>query len=162
MTKPIMRWMILGALLVMLTGCTTTYIKGTRIESTSQNRAVYDAVQRYERMLSAGKWDKLINLVSKKFRETRGTPGNEEDDYGYEKLRDKLSQFATQQVRVLKFRIEVEKIEFDKPNLAKVYVLKQFAFLYPRGQKRRGFDTGTLAQMLVLRYEQGLWKFTRW
>lgn len=162
MTKPITRWMVLGFLLVVLTGCTPSFIKGTKIKATSQNQAIFDTIMRYERTMSAGKWAKLINLVSPQFRETRGTPGNEKDDYGYDALREKLNNFATRNVRVLKFKVEVEKIEFEKPNVAKVYVLKQFAFLYPRGSKRRGFDTGSLPQMLVLQYEKGQWLFTRW
>lgn len=152
-------WMVLGCLLM---GCQPMLIKGTQVQDTTKNRAIHSVIQAYERMISSGKWHQLHGLVSQNFHETRGTPDNANDDYGSQELREKLALFARKKIRVLKFEVSIEKIEYPKPTEAHVYVEKRFAFLYPRGKYRPGFDTGSLAQMMVLEYVQGRWLFKRW
>ncbi len=154
--------LLFGLMLVLVMGCQPQLIKGTKVRASKENLAIVQVVKQYERTVSVGNWKKLINLVSRRFRETRGTPDNVQDDYGYDGLRKKLNQFAKRKIRVLKFEVEVEKIEFVKANRAKVYVYKKYAFLYPRGKYRPGFTTGSIPQMMILEFRQGRWLFVRW
>lgn len=162
MSRPIACWVGLVGFGWLLMGCQPMMIKGTQVPDNAKNRAIHNTIQTYERIVAAGKWHELIRVVSKNFHETRGTPDSNNDDYGYDQLRDKLAAFARTKVRVLRFEIQIEKIEYPKPTEAHVYVEKRFAFLYPRGKYRPGFDTGSLAQMMVLEYDQGRWLFKRW
>lgn len=162
MNRPIAGWVSLVSLGWLILGCQPMLIKGTQVPDTAKNRAILSTIQTYERTVAAGKWHQLLGLVSKNFHETRGTPDKNDDDYGYDQLRDKLAAFARTKVRVLRFEIQIEKIEHLKPTEAQVYVEKRFAFVYPRGKYRPGFDTGTLPQLMVLEYIQGRWLFKRW
>ena len=162
MKKTIAHWIGFGLMLMSVMGCQPQIIKGTKVRATRENLAVVRVVRQYERLVSAGKWKDLITLVSRRFRETRGTPDNANDDYDYKGLREKLVGYSKVKVRVLKFDIEVEKIEFDNPKRAKVYVYKKYAFLFPRGKYKPGFATGSIPQMMILEYQQGRWLFVRW
>ncbi len=146
---------------LLLQNCQTPYIKGTKVPDTPKNREVYATIAAYKKAILAGRWTDLIKLVSPNFRETRGTP-EKDDDYGYSQLKKYLQWLSHQNVRVINFSLKIEKIEFPKPDLAQVYVVKRYTMVYPRGKNRPAFDTGTILHRMVLEKRNGRWLFVRW
>jgi hypothetical protein len=66
-----------------------TYVPGTRIPYSDQNKAVLDACEEYRLAVERGDADALMLMAHKQYWEDSGTPSGA-DDYGYEGLRNVL------------------------------------------------------------------------
>jgi len=78
---------ILGA-----TACATkkTYIGGTRVPYTTNNKSVLDAVEQYRLAVEKGDSEALMMMAHKQYWEDSGTPSGS-DDYGYDGLQNVLA-----------------------------------------------------------------------
>ncbi len=153
-------WLLLLVALI-LQNCHPVYIKGTKVLNTPKNREIMAVLNNYKLLILQGRWDKLLELVSPNFYETRGTP-EKDDDYGYRELKENLLKLKRDGIRVISLSIKVEKINYPKPNLAEVFVVKRYTMIYPRGKNRPAFDTGSIYQKMVLEKRGKRWLFLRW
>jgi hypothetical protein len=72
-------------------GCAAkvTYVPGTRITYSDNNKSVLDAVEEYRLAVERGDADGLMLMAHKQYWEDSGTPTGS-DDYGYDGLRNVL------------------------------------------------------------------------
>jgi hypothetical protein len=73
------------------TGCSSSgaYIRGTRVEDTSENRTIIGVVERYRLAVERKDATALMKMAAKTYWEDGGTPTGA-DDYGYDGLREVL------------------------------------------------------------------------
>lgn len=76
---------LFSALTLFLLSCSPKYIKGTNLEDTDENRAVFKVFQNYVMAIKEKNTDKILSLVSPEYFDTNGTdePG---DDVDYKAL----------------------------------------------------------------------------
>jgi hypothetical protein len=88
-----------GIRVLVLLGCLSgvpacsggsSYIKGTQVSDTSDNRAILGVVEKYRLAVERRDAQSLVGMASKNYWEDGGTPGPE-DDYGYEGLQEVLA-----------------------------------------------------------------------
>jgi hypothetical protein len=75
-----------------------TYIGGTRVPFSSNNKSVLDAVEQYRLAVEKGDAETLMTMAHEQYWEDSGTPSGS-DDYGYEGLKTVLAsrlQMATE------------------------------------------------------------------
>jgi hypothetical protein len=84
-------FMIAAALAVSATGCSSnaTYIRGTRVDDTTENRTIIGVVERYRLAVERKDAPALMKMAAKSYWEDGGTPTGA-DDYGYDGLREVL------------------------------------------------------------------------
>jgi hypothetical protein len=84
-------WLCATALTVFATGCASesTYIRGTRVDDTSENRTIIGVVERYRLAVERKDAPALMKMAAKSYWEDGGTPTGA-DDYGYDGLREVL------------------------------------------------------------------------
>lgn len=154
-------WLAASAFTLLLSGCGPRYIKGTKVVYSDKNKAVVDVINQYAYLFRMKQWEKLLKLVSPRFVETRGTP-DPKDDYGYATLQKKMLSPEMRQMRIIRFKIHIDKIEYPSPKEAHVYIRNAYTFLYPRGKYRPGLNTGVIRQKMVLEFDRGRWLFRQW
>jgi hypothetical protein len=78
-------------LIVAGAGCAArvTFVPGTRIPFSDNNKKVLDAVEEYRLAVERGDADGLMLMAAKQYWEDSGTPTGS-DDYGYDGLRNVL------------------------------------------------------------------------
>ena len=83
-----MKWIFLALLLV---GCAhkQSFVPGTKIPFSNNNKAVLDACEEYRLAVERQDADALMLMAHKQYWETSGTPTGS-DDYGYDGLRNVL------------------------------------------------------------------------
>lgn len=159
--KPIRRaFLWLGFSSLVLAGCGLPFIQGTKLPATRENQQVYAVVLRYKEAMSKANWADLLQMVSPRFHETRGTP-DPADDYGFDSLQEKLTHPDLKKVRVIRYTLDVEKIEYPKPEEALVYVSTRFTYRYPKSSDRVGLDTGPDRHVIVFEFYRGRWMILR-
>jgi len=67
-----------------------TFIGGTRVPYSANNKSVLDAVEQYRLAVEKGDSEALMTMAHKQYWEDSGTPSGS-DDYGYDGLRAVLS-----------------------------------------------------------------------
>ena len=74
-----------------IAGCASngSYVAGTRVPYSPQNKAVLETVEEYRLAVERGDADALMLMAHKQYWEDSGTPSGS-DDYGYEGLRNVL------------------------------------------------------------------------
>jgi hypothetical protein len=84
-------FMIAAALAVSASGCSSnsTYIRGTRVDDTTDNRTIIGVVERYRLAVERKDAPALMKMAAKSYWEDGGTPTGA-DDYGYDGLREVL------------------------------------------------------------------------
>lgn len=78
-------------LVVIAAGCGSrrSYVPGTKVPYSSQNKSVLDACEEYRLAVERGDADALMLMAHRQYWEDSGTPSGS-DDYGYEGLRNVL------------------------------------------------------------------------
>lgn len=83
------RYLLLAALASACGGAKGSYVAGTKVPYSSQNKAVLDACEEYRLAVERGDADALMLMAHEQYWEDSGTPSGS-DDYGYEGLRNVL------------------------------------------------------------------------
>ena len=143
-----------------LLGCSPPVIKGTDLPDTKYNKEIYNVIMDYQQAFQKGQWNSLLKLISPRYLETKGTP-DPDDDYGYEALKAKILSKEFQQIKVYRFYVRVEKIEYPTANEAIATLITRTVYQYPRGQYQPGWDRGISKHRMRLEYYQGRWLITR-
>ena len=92
---------------VVLPGCGPGYLDaGQHIPATAENKQVFDVVRAYQEAVENRDIEALRKLVSQRYHENGGTTDNVSDDYGYDKLMQRLEMLTKNVKRVdLKIRL---------------------------------------------------------
>ena len=116
-TSPVRR-AIIAAIGLTLTvglfaGCQVAHLPNTKIAATDDTRAVYTVVMAYQAAMEARDPDTLMSLVSSSYYENRGTTETDQDDYGYDELRERVSQQLSANIIAVRYQILLTSIEVD-------------------------------------------------
>jgi len=120
------------ALLVLASACAANQIEGTTVEDTEENRAIYDVVQAYVEAIEKRDVDLLASLISPTYFENSSTTASDEDDYGFEALREKVLPLLQDNIKAVQYRVRLTRIEVagDRASADYEFWLK---FLYAEG-----------------------------
>ncbi|MBI3179742.1 MAG: hypothetical protein HYZ27_08770 [Deltaproteobacteria bacterium] len=135
--------------------CAHSYIPGTRVRDTSENREVVDLLEKVRTAMEARNAEQILALVSSRYFEDNGTI-DPEDDFGFEELRAKFlpeSLAAAQEVH-LSFEIHAVEIEGDRAH-ADIRYNSRARFKLPAGSlwdSHREFNRVEFAR------EDGSWR----
>lgn len=111
-----------------------SYISGTQVDSSDENRAVIDRVEEYRIAVEEKDTNALMLMASREYREDGGTPAGD-DDYGFAGLRELLkNRFA--QAEDIRFSIRYMRVRyFDESEMksrrAFVDVIMDASFTIP-------------------------------
>jgi hypothetical protein len=96
-----MNRLFLIAVILSVAACATkkTYIGGTRVPFTSNNKSVLDAVEQYRLAVEKGDSEALITMAHPQYWEDSGTPSGS-DDYGFEGLKTVLASRLKQATEI--------------------------------------------------------------
>ena len=85
-------FVLVAALVALAAGCSSTssYIRGTRVADTPENRTIIGVIERYRLAVESKNTPALMKMAAKGYWEDGGTPSGA-DDYGYDGLREVLT-----------------------------------------------------------------------
>lgn len=155
------RTLPLALVLLALLGsaCSTQYIGDSRIEDTSENRAILRVIEQYRRAVEDKDVERILSLTSDRYFEDPGTPQEPRDDYDKAGLARRLEEaFAHVQDQYL--QINARKLEMGKDEkTATVDYLYDFRFRLelpggPKDDWRKEMDVNRI----TLVREGGEWK----
>ena len=90
--------------------CAHSLIPGTQVRDTKANREVYDTLRQLQEALVAKNTNAAIALAAPEYFETMATP-DQNDDYGYAELRDKVLPDLFAVTGEMQLTFEVYEIE---------------------------------------------------
>jgi hypothetical protein len=144
--------------LVVLAGCAgqASYIYGTRVVDTSQNRELVAAVEQYRVAVEKKDTQALMEMASKSYWEDAGTPTGS-DDYGYDGLRTVLDgRFA--RADGIRYSMKYMGVRRLGPNKAAVDVVIDASYSIATANGSRRLDMKDQNEM-VLEYDGRRWLF---
>lgn len=101
MTRLLFQALLVAVFSVTAVACGPGYLDhGKKIPASDENREVFDVVKAYHAAIERQDVESLRAMVSKKYHENGGTTDNPNDDYGYDKLMEKLEAVAKNFKRV--------------------------------------------------------------
>lgn len=143
--------LVAAASLTGLAGaCKPEMIPGTSVEDTAENREVIDFLGKYRQAVVERSPDAVVGLTTTDYFEDNGTVV-QEDDYGREKLKEKLkTDFdRTKEIQLEIIVQQIERPEGDKGPVKVAFRYSQRALVaFPAGEK---WITVTDVNRLVLR-----------
>jgi len=113
--KLMSRFALLAVLSTLGAGCAHTYIEGTTVPDSEENRAILGIIGKLEQALKTRNSDDIVELVSPNYFEDMGTP-DQSDDYGYSELTDRVlpgSMKATKEMHVA-FKVHDIVVDSDR------------------------------------------------
>lgn len=150
-----LRALLLLSLVTAACGGRASYIRGTKIPDTADNREIISTIERYRVALERRDAPALIAMASPRYWEDGGT-AKADDDYGYDGLREVL---ATRLPRVEEIRYSLRYLNIKrKGNVAIVYVYIDGSYTMPTRRGTSRPDQKDPGQ-IVLEREGGKWLF---
>lgn len=154
---PHMAWALAALLAGLgLTACGPGMIEGTEIEATETNVDIYDAVQRYRKALEERDVEALSSIISREYFENSGTTDSQEDDYGFEVLREKVLPVLRDNIKKVRVDVRVTdiKVKGERAEAEFEYFTR---FLYSEAGKD-GWVTRSDFNRLEFVREDGAWR----
>jgi hypothetical protein len=151
-----MRWAVLPLLFAGACSGGTSYIRGTKVADSTDNRTILGVVEQYRLAVERRDTAALLALAAKEYWEDGGTPTGA-DDYGYDGLRDVLTtRFA--RADGIRYSMRYMGIKRMPGNRAAVDVLidASYTIQTTEGPVRKDMRD---QNELVLRYDGSNWKF---
>jgi hypothetical protein len=146
----------LGLLGTFGSGCGPGLIEGTDIEATPDNLSVHDAIERYRRAVEERDIEALAGLVSREYFENAGTTDKQDDDYGFERLRERVMPVLRDNIK--RVRLEVRLLDIKVQGTRATADFEYFArFLYSEGGKDGWISKSDFNRLEFYR-EDGGWK----
>jgi hypothetical protein len=147
------------SLLFVFSACTPSYIAGTKIEDTRDNRSVLEVIGAYKQAVEARNVEGVVALCSPKYYEDNGN-GDPTDDYGFSDLRTRVLPETFLRLAEVRLEIEVKEIRVDKKRaLADLRFVYQAKMALPSGEKWHA-DT-ELNRVELEQDAEGKWKIIR-
>lgn len=145
-----------GVLSGVLTGCGPGYLDaGKKVPATDENRAVFSVLQRYQAAIENKDVDALRSLVSTRYHENAGTTDNAADDYGYDKLLQRL-QMLRDNVKKVQLKLKLLDIQVSGNEASADYEYFGRVLLSEGGSD--SYRTWDDFKRMQLAREQGQWK----
>lgn len=101
------------AVLALATACAANQIEGTSVPDTEENRAIYDVVEAYRQAIEQRDVKLLSGLISPRYFENSSTTASDEDDYGFEALREKVLPLLQDNIKAVQYSIRLTRIEVE-------------------------------------------------
>lgn len=80
-----------ACLAVAVTGCGPGYLDhGEKVPATEVNKQVFEVVKAYHAAVEAKDIDTIKGMISQRYHENAGTTDRGEDDYGYDKVLERI------------------------------------------------------------------------
>ena len=148
------RVLVPAALVVV--SCGTTFIKGTSVPDTAQNRVIVDLVEKFRVAVEKRDVDTLKEMISRRYFTQAGTTSEASDDYGWEQLEQKVLPLLHDNVKNVMYQVFVRKVEVDEGK-AYAEVEHSYKFYYVDGGKDRWSAKSDLMR-LEFAWEGGVWR----
>ena len=101
-----------------LTACGPGYLDvAQKIPATPQNKEIYEVLKAYHQAIEERDIDALKQLISPQFQENGGTTDDPTDDYGYDKLLQKLTVLRDN-VKKLHLQLQLREISVQGDDAA--------------------------------------------
>jgi hypothetical protein len=141
---------------LLMIACGPKYIEGTKITETEENHTILDMVEEYRLAVEKRDAHAVAQLVSRRYFENASTTASPGDDYGYDKLIQKVLPVLRDNVKKVIYKVDVERIEV-KGKEACVYIDWELKFQYLEGGLT-GWGEAKDKNRLDLVVEDGRWK----
>lgn len=149
---------ILGlvAVLMLSVACGPSYVKGTDILDTPENREVIDLIENYRLAIESRDATLLAQIVSRSYFENASTTSATDDDYGYEQLLREVLPVLRDNIKKVIYKVAVKKVQL-KGKQASVFVDWELTLQYVEGGVE-GWSTAKDKNRIDLVVEDGRWK----
>lgn len=149
---------ILGlvAVLLLSVACGPSYIKGTEVIDTPENREIVDLIENYRLAIEGRDATMLAQIVARSYFENASTTSATEDDYGYEELLKEVLPVLRDNIKKVTYKVKVEKVR-KKGSQASVFVDWELTCQYVEGGVE-GWSTAKDRNRVDLVVEDGRWK----
>jgi hypothetical protein len=148
---------LLTTLLLLLGAgaCAHSYIEGTQVIDTDENREILSIIRKARDALQARDPNTLLSMVSTRYFEDNGTP-DPRDDYGYVELKEKLVKDSLETAKEVVVDIQIFEINVDGDNAyADIRYSSRTRLEMPSG---RVWDTHRDFDRLQFVREDGTWR----
>ncbi|HET6345790.1 MAG TPA: hypothetical protein VFH51_12715 [Myxococcota bacterium] len=148
---------LFAALLLLLGAgaCAHSYIEGTQVVDTDENREILSIIRKARDALQARDSNTLLSMVSTKYFEDNGTP-DPRDDYGYVELKEKLVKDSLETAKEVVVDFQIFDINVDGDNAyADIRYSSRTRLEMPSG---RVWDTHRDFDRLQFVREDGTWR----
>ena len=137
-------------------GCSSANIKNTDVRNTAFNREIVEVVERYRKAIETRDADALKAMLSKRYYENASTTETDADDYGYDRVVEKIFPMLSDNVERVFYQVRIKKIKRSgSRTLVNVdYVLR---FRYTDGQESHWAMQSDINQ-LELVMEDNVWR----
>ncbi len=151
---------ILGlvAVLMLSVACGPSYVKGTDILDTPENREILDLVESYRLAIEGRDATMLAQVVSRSYFENASTTAATDDDYGYEQLLKEVLPVLRDNIKKVVYKIKIEKVQ-AKGKQASVFMTFELTCQYVEGGVE-GWSTAKDRNRIDLVVEDGRWKIS--
>ncbi len=106
-----LRALLLLTLLLSLAACGPGYLDaGQKVPATPQNKEIFEVLKAYHQAVEERDIEALKGLISLQFAENGGTTDDPSDDYGYDKVIQKLTMLRDN-VKKLHLQLQLREIE---------------------------------------------------
>ena len=141
---------------MVFSGC-ASFIPGTKVKDTDENRAVYDTIIALREGLQAKDAEKVLGMVSKTYFENMGTP-SPKDDFGYERLAKEILPKTLEKTSEFYLNFELHDIMVEGDSaVADVRYASRARIDMPSGEV---WDTHREFNRLEFVRESGRWMVT--
>ena len=146
---------LLVALVTLSAGCTSKYVKGTKLKYSAEKQQLADVVERYRIAVEQRDSDTLRKLTSLNYYENGSTTTNPQDDYDFNGL-EKVFADLKNTVKTVKYEIVIKDIHVLGQTARVDYEYKSQYLLAVGDQDR--WATRSDKNRLTLRREEGEWR----
>jgi hypothetical protein len=141
---------------VVLTACGPGYLDvDKKVLATEPNREVFDVLKTYHSAMENKDMEAVKNLVSANYHENGGTTDDPSDDYGYDKLMQRL-QMLRDNVKKVQLRIKLRDIAVTGDHATVQFDYLGRVLLSEGGVDR--YKTFEEPKEMELQREAGQWK----
>jgi hypothetical protein len=121
--------LILVALAVFFSGCTTRYIVNTDVEDTAQNREIIDFCEKYRKAVEGRNVELLLKMADPRYYEDGGN-ADAADDLDYAGLREYLEE-KFRETRSIRYEIRYRRVAKGKRDIMNVDFTYTASFKIP-------------------------------
>ena len=139
-----------------LTACAPSFIAGTEVEDTPENREIVALVESYRKAVEDRDEMALLRLISRHYVENGSTTDTQDDDYGYGTLTQQVMPQLHDNVKEVQYRVQIRRIGLE-PDHAWAEYEYVARFLYTEGGRERWQGLNDFNRLDFIR-EDGVWK----
>ena len=152
-----LRNVFLSGLLASLAACGPSYIAGSEVEDSAENRAIAVLVEKYRVAVEQRDVASLKEMVSRRYFCNAGTTAEPNDDYGFEQLEQKVLPLLRDNVKSVQYTIDLRHVDFPTPNRAVAEFEYYYKFFYVDEGKDRWAAKNDFDR-LEFSLEDGVWR----